>query len=601
MKEPGSDKLIRKIFLDTIIALSMIGIIGTAITVIDGMMMSNFIGGDAIAAASLVHPLNQLMQMMVILITIGLQTQCSTALFRGDSKTADNLFTVGTAFAAGVALIITSASFFFSDAILKLLGAGHGTESFYSTAKTYLLFLIPGFPFFIGNLFLTSLMPIVGQKFRSFISTIVMLFTNVIGNLLAIFVFKAGIAGIGLATSLSHVAAFAVLVRFFFKRECSLKLKIQNGIEWNELTGLLKIGFPGLFAKGVQIISVIFVNSYVISKLGSTTFAGYSVFYGIKSFVVELPIGIGFALQAMTWMFVEEKDERGFLQLIRSTFFGCVVICGSIGLLCALFASPIAHFYGNGPHIDTSIIILKIYFYTFIVDALKCAVVYYLRGIKAIRLSLYSSIVAEGVLRIVPCFLLYSWIGAVGIWISIPLGQFIYLCAMLIIAAVKNKHRTHSILDMLFLPDSFFEPVEKFSASIKDKNDAVACSKSVHDFCLEHGISSRNSYFAALAVEEVTMNILKHGFRKTKNRALFIDVFLKISDGTADIRIDDNCVRFNPGERYKVLGTEDPTKNIGIRMLYALTDRISYTYTMGMNNLKITFSSLSFPNYSSTL
>ena len=49
----------------------------------------------------------------------------------------------------------------------------------------------------------------------------------------------------------------------------------------------------------------------------------------------------------------------------------------------------------------------------------------------------------------------------------------------------------------------------------------------------------------------------------------------------------DDCVPFDPKERNTVLDDSDPAKNLGIRMIYVMTDDITYQNMLELNVLTI--------------
>ena len=53
------------------------------------------------------------------------------------------------------------------------------------------------------------------------------------------------------------------------------------------------------------------------------------------------------------------------------------------------------------------------------------------------------------------------------------------------------------------------------------------------------------------------------------------------------LRIKDDCVPFDLRERGQIMAPEDITKNIGIRMVFSLTQDIQYQNILGMNALTI--------------
>ncbi len=58
-------------------------------------------------------------------------------------------------------------------------------------------------------------------------------------------------------------------------------------------------------------------------------------------------------------------------------------------------------------------------------------------------------------------------------------------------------------------------------------------------------------------------------------------------NGQVILRIKDDCVPFDPGERQKMTAGEDITKNIGLRMVFGIARDIQYQNILGLNVLTI--------------
>ena len=53
------------------------------------------------------------------------------------------------------------------------------------------------------------------------------------------------------------------------------------------------------------------------------------------------------------------------------------------------------------------------------------------------------------------------------------------------------------------------------------------------------------------------------------------------------LRIRDDCLPFNPGDRKELLDSGDALKNVGIRIVYRIARDIDYQNIMGLNVLTI--------------
>ena len=74
--------------------------------------------------------------------------------------------------------------------------------------------------------------------------------------------------------------------------------------------------------------------------------------------------------------------------------------------------------------------------------------------------------------------------------------------------------------------------------------EAVKIPLEITAFCEENGVLPNTANLAAMASEEMTVNIIKHGGKSAR----WIDVNLSIEEEEMRLRIRDNGIPFNPAE-----------------------------------------------------
>ena len=90
----------------------------------------------------------------------------------------------------------------------------------------------------------------------------------------------------------------------------------------------------------------------------------------------------------------------------------------------------------------------------------------------------------------------------------------------------------------------------------------------------------------ALAIEEMTNNIITYGFSDGKSHSIDIRI-IKNSDSIL-LRIRDNCRNFDPVKYLELHQEDDPFSHIGIRMVMKLVKDARYETSLGLNNLVLT-------------
>lgn len=72
-------------------------------------------------------------------------------------------------------------------------------------------------------------------------------------------------------------------------------------------------------------------------------------------------------------------------------------------------------------------------------------------------------------------------------------------------------------------------------------------SEKIQQFCADHGIDTKHSYFAALCMDEMASNVVKHGF-SSDNKEHTLNTKVVYKNKTITLRIKDDCRPFNPKE-----------------------------------------------------
>ena len=122
--------------------------------------------------------------------------------------------------------------------------------------------------------------------------------------------------------------------------------------------------------------------------------------------------------------------------------------------------------------------------------------------------------------------------------------------------------------------------------SITGIEEVVSISEKVQRFCLDRGADERRGLLAGLSMEEMAGNIIEHGFIKDK-KPNSVDIRIVHKDDDFILRIKDDCVPFDPGERLKMTDGDDVTRNIGIRMVFKIARDVQYQNVLGLNVLTI--------------
>ena len=180
--------------------------------------------------------------------------------------------------------------------------------------------------------------------------------------------------------------------------------------------------------------------------------------------------------------------------------------------------------------------------------------------------------------------------GAVGmnsVYIANVLNGVVTTLVIIGYAWWKKKRFPRNMEELMVMPEEFGAPEEeRMDLTVRSMDEVVTISQRVQGFCLDRGIDPRRAYLAGLAMEEMAGNIVEHGYTKDRKRHS-IDVRVVHKGDDVILRLKDDCVPFDPGERRELSAGDDITKNIGIRMVFRTARDVQYQNILGLNVLTI--------------
>jgi anti-sigma regulatory factor (Ser/Thr protein kinase)/uncharacterized membrane protein YeaQ/YmgE (transglycosylase-associated protein family) len=196
--------------------------------------------------------------------------------------------------------------------------------------------------------------------------------------------------------------------------------------------------------------------------------------------------------------------------------------------------------------------------------------------------------IVDGMVGVVVCsFILIPLMQMNGLYISNILNGVICAAVILIGAWIVLKRFPRNLEDLMAIPERIgVGPDERIDISITSVEEVTDISRRIGSFCEERGIDSRRAFYAALCMEEMAGNIVKHGFTKDKKRHS-ADIRVVHKDDTIILRIRDDCTAFNPTEYHKVMKMDENGKNAGIQLVYGIAREVQYQNLLGMNVLTI--------------
>ncbi len=582
----SDSKMIAKMFYRLLPLQIILISIGSVNSIIDGLFATNMIGQLAIGATGMFWPISKLIDTIGAVMLGGSQILCGQMMGKNQVERSKSVFTLDILVIIGFGMLMTVLCLFLPDQISSVLGAH---DELQKVLSDYICGYSFGMiPLMLGTQ-LAAFMQVERQEKRTYFGIGAMLVVNIITDYIFVAVLKWGTYGLGIATSISNWVFFVVLGSYYFTSKVIIKFDMRH-IILHDIVDIVRIGAPGAVGQLCLAIRGQLMNRIILNYAGENGISAFSAINTFGGFYYATTAGVAAATRLLVSIYVGEEDKTGVVMIMKTALTkGVGIVAGAAGVFM-LLALPLTYMFFR-PDAGELFEITKWGFIIFPMSMpLSCIYAIYSNYYQCLeRIHIVNILsVFDGVLALVGCSLLLAPIyGMMGVWYSQVLGGVITAAVILIYIIIYNKKFPTSFLQILTLPKDFGIPVsDRIDITVRSIDEVTALSTRIMEFCDKHGVDSRHSNYAGVSMEEMAVNIIKHGFNDGKKHS--IDIRVAYKGDKLILRIKDDCRVFNPKEAQELFDPADITHNIGIRMVSRLAKSMVYQNTLGMNVLTIT-------------
>ena len=582
----NEDKLIRNLFLESLLTFFLSMLTTSLGTLVDGLVIGNTMTTGSVAAFQIINPLNFMFAIIGSVLNSGCTNACSKALGQNDATKARAVFSATNIFGVGLSIIVALVILVLADPILIFLGAEQETEVFFN-AKDYLIGYLFGLPAITATKLLASIMQLDSDRPRAIAATAVMTVVNIAGDLLCVFVFHTGLAAIAAVTTISYYAGAAVLILHFVKKDIIFKFSLRSP-DWNTLKNICFKGMPKGVSRITSSVRGIFMNK-MATGIAATCVAGLAVSFNVNYLVNAVVMGIASTFMILISVYYGAENRRALKVIIKVACICEIAFTGTLSVLLFVLAPQISRLY-LGHNIDAipyGITCLRWYAAGLLFQGFNILFADYLQATGRIGEANIIYVIEDVAVTIGAGLLLSGRFLADGIYMSVAVSQILTFVLIPVFVFISNRVHKRSAGDFLMLGSDFGSaPGDEFLVTITSMEGVIKASENLLKFCLGKGLSKRKANAIALASEEMVSNIISKGFSDGKPH--YIDLRGRYEkDGGMTLIIRDDTKLYNPLSRLEYIKSNDPTTNIGLRITMNLAKDVNYTSTLKLNNLEI--------------
>ena len=305
------------------------------------------IGDDAItAAASNLLALMSIIQAIGFTYGMGSGNIISRLLGKRDRESADKVGSSALTIACISGVLIMLSGLIFLTPLMKLLGSKEADTLYYS--KQYARYILLAAPFMCMSYVLNNVLRAEGKAVLSMIGLSVGAVVNVVLDPILIFGADMGIAGAAIATCVSQILGFLVLLFMFLSNRTIVRLRFRAiSAKWTTYKDIIVVGFPSFCRQILASLCTVFLNNaaydcgiakYGTKEGGKAAQAALGVVNKVFMLAFSLALGIGQGYQPVLGYNYSAKrfDRVKSAYIFTLTFSTIVMAC--FGLICGVFA-----------------------------------------------------------------------------------------------------------------------------------------------------------------------------------------------------------------------------------------------------------------------
>lgn len=332
MTETPVSRLILKLGIPTTISMLITSIYNMADTYFVGTL-----GESAQAATGVLFTLQAIIQGIAFMLGHGGGSFISKEL--ANQKPEKASMYISTSFFTGgaVGLVILILGLLLLEPLVLFLGS---TETILPYAKQYGLWVLLACPFIICSMILNNGLRYEGRAFYAMFGLTAGGILNIFGDYFLVVKLNMGVYGAGLATAVSQMVSFVILLIMYIKMAQS-KISVRFiSRDIRVYLSICRVGFPSLIRQGLTSVTTGVLNN-LTKPFGDAAIAAMSVVNRYSMFLMCVGLGMGQGFQPVAaFNYSAKKYDRVKKGLIFTTLFGITFI-GGLSVLSMFLAEPI--------------------------------------------------------------------------------------------------------------------------------------------------------------------------------------------------------------------------------------------------------------------
>lgn len=392
-------------------------------SVVDAVVVGNFIGKEALAAVGASFPIIFMMVSLIIGVVMGTTVVISQYFGAGDFVKVKRAIDTMYIYSAIAGALTTLIGLVLAEPLLRLLGL---PEEIMPQAVLYLRIYFSGIIIFFGFNGTSAALRGLGDSKTPLYFLIIATIANIILVLLFVGLFRWGIAGAAYATLVANGIAFILAIIWLNKTHKLIRIAIK-GLHFDRaiFRQSIRIGLPtGIQQTFVALGSLALMG--IVNTFGTNVIAGFSVANRLDTLATIPAMSFSQALSTFVGQNIGANKIRRIKTGLRATMKMSGGITLATTLVIIIWGHLIMSLFTKDAEVirigDQYLTIVSIFYLLFTLMFIYTGI---MRGAGDTLIPMFFTLISLWLIRIPLAYLLSKHIGVQGVWWSIPAGWFI--------------------------------------------------------------------------------------------------------------------------------------------------------------------------------
>ncbi len=332
-------KIIGQMAIPTIISFLITSIYNLA----DTYFVSS-LGTNATAAVSVNASLDQIIMMAGSMLAVGANSYIARLLGAKEEKKANRVLSTAFFLAVAFGAVLMVAGIVFMTPMVRMLGA---TDTCLQYSIDYATYVVLVAPFMASSFVMNQCLRAEGSALLSMIGMGFGGILNCVLDPIFIFGLDLGVAGASMATAISKLVSFGILLYPYLRRKTMLRISLfQFQCNKENLYQIISVGSSSMFRSGLAVVSAIVLNN-IAGEISDSVLAAIGVSTKIMMFPFGFVLGFGSGFQPVAGFNWGAKRFDRVKECYRFSAKTALIGAALVGAVLALLANPIIHLFSE--------------------------------------------------------------------------------------------------------------------------------------------------------------------------------------------------------------------------------------------------------------